>query len=358
MGIVTRREFMKKSLLGAGVVLAVVGTPSGFPSASAEEKKTEEKKKERKAGPQRLTGVFSPVITPFQSNDLRPDAKRFARHCRWLLAHGCSGLAIFGTNSEANSMSVKEKEGLLSGLVEAGVKPASLMPGTGSCNIPDAVQLTTSAVRIGASGVLMLPPFYYKGVPDDGIFRYYAEVIERTADPSLRIYLYHIPQVSGVPITLNLIDKLLKAYPGIVAGIKDSGGDWTFTKQVLDTFKGAGFDVFSGSEQFLLATMRNGGAGCISATANVNPGAIDRLFREWQAPNADDLQAQLNAVRMTVQKYPMIPALKRIVAHYAKDEDWRYVRPPYVELNEQLSASLIAELDALGFKMPDIQTTR
>ncbi len=348
---ITRRKFLENSLLCAGLTVAAAVIPTGPVSLSAEEIK----KKDKRA-PKRITGLLAPVITPYSGGDLHPDSKRFVRHCRWLLAHGCSGLAVFGTNSEANSLSMKEKEQLLNELVEGGINPASLMPGTGSCNVPDAVQLTNAAMRVGAAGVLMLPPFYYKGVPDDGLFRYYAQVIERVADPNLRIYLYHIPPTSGVPITINLIEKLIKAYPGTVAGMKDSGGKWEFTKQVLDTFKGANFDVFVGSEQFLLSNMRNGGVGCISATANVNPGAIDRVFREWQAPNADTMQDQLNAIRMTVQKYPMIPALKRIVAHYAADEDWRMVRPPHMELNAEMSASLIAELGSLGFNMPEIKT--
>ena len=301
----------------------------------------------------RMTGVLSPVITPFKA-DLSPDVERFVRHCKWLLKSGCSGLAVFGTNSEANSLSVEEKLTMLAALIHAGVPGAALMPGTGHCALPAAVRLTANAVKLGCAGVLMLPPFYYKGVSDEGLYRYFSEVIERVGDERLRVYLYHIPPVSQVPITLKLIERLLAKYPGIVAGAKDSSGDWNNTKAMLDEFGKAGFDVFPGSEQFLLEGMRHGGAGCISATANVNPGAIDKLFREWRSGEAERMQAAISATRKIVQKQPMIAALKSTVAHFGNDPEWRRVRPPLVELTPAQEAELIPELKAAGFAMPGL----
>ena len=169
------------------------------------------------AAPQRITGVLSPVVTPFRK-DLSPDTDRFVRHCKWLMKNGCSGLAVFGTNSEANSMSVDEKLELLEALVKGGVPASVLMPGTGHCALSDSVKMTREAVRLGCGGVLMLPPFYYKGVSDEGLFRNFSEIIERVGDDRLRLYLYHIPPVSNVAISLDLIDRLLSRYPGIVAG--------------------------------------------------------------------------------------------------------------------------------------------
>src|SRR5690349_1291378 len=209
----------------------------------------------------RVRGVFAPVVTPFEA-DLRPDAMRLVRHCRWLLEQD-AGLAVFGTNSEANSLTVREKLHLLDVLAAAGIPAERMMPGTGCCAFPDTVELTRRAVAQGCAGVLMLPPFYYKGVSDDGLFASYAEVIERVADDRLRIYLYHIPPVSQVPITLALIERLLARYPRIVAGVKDSSGDWSNTRAMIERFAPQGFRVFSGSETFLLATLRAGGAGCI-----------------------------------------------------------------------------------------------
>jgi 4-hydroxy-tetrahydrodipicolinate synthase len=256
-----------------------------------------------------LHGVLAPVITPF-TPDLRPDAARLVRHCRWLLGNGV-GLAVFGTNSEGNSLAVAEKLALLDALIEAGLPADRMMPGTGTCALPDTVELTRRAVDLGCGGVLMLPPFYYKDVSDDGLFASYAEVIERVGDARLRIYLYHIPPVSRISITLSLIERLLNRYPGIVAGVKDSSGDWNNTRAMLEQFQPRGFDVFSGSESFLLATLRGGGAGCISATANVNPAAIATLARDWQKPEADAFQAALDAVRTAFQKFPWSPRRRR-----------------------------------------------
>lgn len=197
----------------------------------------------------------------------------------------------------------------------------------------------------------MLPPFYYKGVSDEGLFRNFAEIIERVGDKRLRIYLYNIPPVSQVAITLPLIERLLKAYPGIVAGAKDSSGDWKNTQAYIDNFSEQGFDVFPGAETFLLQGMRHGGAGCISATANVNPGPIAQLFATWQAPDADAQQLRLNEIRGIFARYPMIPALKAAIANYSGDAAWETVRPPLVELTSEQNASLVSELDRAGFTM-------
>jgi len=289
-----------------------------------------------------LAGVFAPVVTPFEP-DLRPDAARLVRHCRWLLGHDV-GLAVFGTNSEANSMSVAEKLALLDAVVGAGLPVARMMPGTGCCALTDTVELTRHAVRAGCAGTLMLPPFYYKAVTDDGLFASYSEVIQRVGDARLRIYLYHIPPVSQVPLSLALIERLLDAYPDTIAGIKDSSGDWNNTRALLERFAPRGFAVFAGSESFLLATLRGGGAGCITALANVNPGPIAKLCRSWQEVGADAQQAALDAVRGAVQKFPMIAALKATIAQGSHDEGWATVRPPLVRLDSQQRAALLAAL--------------
>src|SRR5438876_1634281 len=264
-----------------------------------------------------IEGVLAPVVTPFRK-DYAPDEDRFVRHCRWLLKSGCAGLAIFGTNSEANSMSVAEKRRLLEALIKGGVSPATLMPGTGHCALSDSIELTRAAVELGCTGVLMLPPFYYKGVSDEGLYRNFAEVIERVGDERLQLYLYHIPPVSQVAITLGLIDRLLSKYPGIIAGVKDSSGDWNNTKAMLDNFAKGGFDVFAGSEVFLLDNMRNGGKGCITATGNINPGPIANVYKNWRGPSADALQKDITATRGVMQKYPMMAALKAVIAHYGR----------------------------------------
>lgn len=306
------------------------------------------------SAPARLSGVFAPVVTPFREN-LDPDPERLVAHCRWLLSRGV-GLAVFGTNSEANSLSVPEKIELLDRLIEAGIDPQRMMPGTGCCALGDSVALTRHAVAAGCAGVLMLPPFYYKGVSDDGLFRSYAEIIERVGHPNLRIYLYHIPPVSRVGISVNLVERLTEAYPEVVAGIKDSSGDWSNTRELIER-GGEDFRVFAGSETFLLRTLRAGGAGCISASANVNPAAIRRLFDEWQAPDAEAQQTDLDEFRATLQMPTMqtptmIPALKAVVAAFLEDPEWERLRPPLTPLDDDdRKAALIRKLEERGFSM-------
>ena len=296
-----------------------------------------------------MSGVLSPVITPFDE-DLNPDVEMLIRQCRWLVDNNV-GLAVFGTNSEANSMSTEEKIFLLEKLVEADLPVERMMPGTGCCALPDTVKLTKRAVELGCAGVLMLPPFYYKGVSDDGLYRSYAEIIERVGDSRLHIYLYHIPPVAQVSISIPLIERLLHDFPGTVVGIKDSSGDWSNTKAMLEQFQSEQFQIFPGSETYLLDALRNGGAGCISATANVNPKAIAHLADTWQHNDADQQQERLNSVRSVFQKYPMIPAMKAAVSYYSGVSGWSRVRPPLTELAAEACTSLIKSLDDSGFSM-------
>ncbi len=297
-------------------------------------------------------GVFAPVLTPMRS-DLSPDPERLVAYCRRLLDDGCHGLVLFGTTSEANSLSADERVALLEGVVAAGLSPAKLIVGTGLCATPETVRLTAHAVGLGCAGVLVLPPFYYKGVSDEGLFGAYAEIIERVGDPRLRLYLYHIPKVSGVAITPGLIGRLLASYEGCVVGIKDSSGDWNNTRELLAGFPDLA--TFTGTEETLLATMRGGGAGCITATANVNAPAIRELYDAWQTPEADTLQERVTAVRHAVQAQPLIPALKCIVARRDDDPGWANLRPPLVGLDDAKAEALLAGLDAAGFASRDAE---
>lgn len=302
---------------------------------------------------QRIRGVVTPVLTPF-TDDLSPDVPRFIAHCQWLLSQH-SGLAMFGTTSEANSMAAEERMGLLDAVITVGCDPTRMMPGTGCCSITDTVRLTTHAVQHGCSGVLMLPPFYYKGVSEEGLYRYFSEVVQRVGDSRLRIYLYHIPPVAVVGITTGLVERLLEAYPGTIAGMKDSSGDWNSSRTFLEAFASSGFDIFTGNETFLLATMTHGGVGCISAMANVHAAAIRQLCAEWQGATAEAQQIRLNLVRDVVgTNYPMIAALKSVVAAFRRDPAWATVRPPLVELTTEQAMSLATELEYMGFTLPGV----
>jgi 4-hydroxy-tetrahydrodipicolinate synthase len=208
----------------------------------------------------------------------------------------------------------------------------------------------------------MLPPFYYKNVTEEGFYRYFNEVVQRVGDTRLKIYLYHIPPVAIVGVAVKSVERLLKAYPTAIAGMKDSSGDWNNTKTFLDAFAVragravSGFDVFVGTESFLLANMRNGGVGTISATANVNPAAIHKLYKQWNtADDADQQQAKLNVVRdvFSSRNFPsMIAAVKQAIAIYGNDPEWARVRPPLIELATDQAELLAADLETIGFATP------
>ena len=293
-------------------------------------------------------GVYVPACTPFHS-DLSVDAGLFVAHCGWLLDEGANGLAVFGTTSEASSLGSSERMTLLERLIEGGISSKVLMPGTGCCALPDTVALTRHAVDAGCMGVLLLPPFYYKGVSEDGLFAGVAELIQRVGDKRLRIYLYHIPPMASVGYSLRLIEKLLAAFPGTVVGIKDSSGDWAHTRELLESFPG--FEVFPGSEAFLLDALRLGGSGCISATANINVRAMRELIDAWHLPEADAMQHRLTSLRAAVQKFPMISANKAILAQLHYLPQWSIVRPPLVSLSSDATRQLLEALKALRFEL-------
>ncbi len=300
--------------------------------------------KSDRAGAEGLfSGVLVPALTPFD-RDLNPDTDKSVAYCKRLLAQGANGLAVFGTTGEANSLSLAERKSLLEALVDSGVPPARLMPGTGVSSLPEAVELTAHAVALGCRGVLMLPPFYYKNPSDDGLFASYSEVIQRVGDARLRIYLYHFPAMSAVPISLSLIGRLVEAYPDIVVGLKDSSGDWDNTAAILKEFPGLA--VFPGSEALVLDALKAGGAGCITASANVNVRAIRDLIDAFPGPGADKLNGPVVRVRRAVERYPTVAGLKSLLAHFLGDESWRTVRPPLVALPDAEASRLRA--DAIG----------
>lgn len=280
-------------------------------------------------GKRYFSGVIAPVVTPF-GEDGAPDLDRLIDHAGWLLDDGCTALVPFGTTSEANSLATDERMELLEGLVDAGLDPSKLMPGTGSCSVAEAALLTQHAVDIGCGGVLMLPPFYYKNPSEEGLFRFFAEVIEDVGDDRLKLYLYHIPPVAQVGFSLALIGRLKKEFPGIVVGLKDSSGDWSNMKAILEAYPD--FELFPGCELFLLDGLRHGAVGVISATANVGARAMRGLYDNWQGPDVDKRQAEISALWDTLQSFPVIPTLKALIAHYRQDRGWAAVRPPFIPL--------------------------
>jgi 4-hydroxy-tetrahydrodipicolinate synthase len=291
-----------------------------------------------------LKGVLAAVLTPMDE-DLSPDHRAFTAHCRRLLAAGCHGLSVFGTTGEANSLSVDERLAALEALVDGGVSPEKLLPGTGSCALTDTVRLSRVALEAGTAGALVLPPFYYKGVGDDGLFRFFAEVVERVNDDSLRLYLYHIPQMTGVDLGLPLISRLIDAYPGVVVGTKDSSGDRERIMTLCREFPD--FSVLAGTETLLLETLRSGGDGCISATVNVTSRLARRVHDAHQAGKDDEteaLQERLTQLRASIEAYPVIPALKQLMARLTDDKQWRNIRPPLSSLDEKRTEDLLSNV--------------
>lgn len=296
-------------------------------------------------------GLITPITTPFDSQ-FQPDHVRYAEHAKWLLENGCSALAPFGTTGEANSLSSGERRGLLENLIQSGIDPASLIPGTGCCSLIDTVELTKHAINTGCHAVLMLPPFYYKTVTDDDLYRYFSTVIDSIGDQRLKILLYHIPQVSGISITLKLMERLLASFPDTLAGIKDSSGDWSFTESVINTFPS--MSTYSGSEVFLSRNLVSGGSGCITATGNINPKQISAVCASVPDSPTSALQGRLDDVRKRVQALPLIAAIKFVIAYYRSDETWWITRPPLSPLDEQRGMNLIDALTTeLNYQWPE-----
>ncbi len=225
------------------------------------------------------------------------------------------------------------------------------MPGVGCCSISDTVKLTNHAAQMGCRAVLMLPPFFYKNVDDDGFFWMFEETIKLLTNKEMHIYLYHIPPQTVIGFSLDLIKRLVQAFPENVIGVKDSCGDWSNTQAMIDNIPN--FTVFPGSEPFLLQGLRAGSAGCITASGNVNPTDIRKVYDNWQSQEADKLQERITEVRNVIQGYPMIPALKRIIAHFSGDEAWAQTRPPLSVLDTDKSDALVADLKAVNWELPN-----
>ncbi|EPX78751.1 dihydrodipicolinate synthase family protein [Salipiger mucosus] len=298
---------------------------------------------------QPIRGVFCAAATPVDAdNKVRLDL--FAEHCRALIDEGCHGIALLGTTGEANSYSVAERKALLEAALDFGVAGDQLLPGTSSCNVPETVELTKHAVERGVRGCVLLPPFYYKGVSDEGLFRFYAQVIEGVAVDRLKVVLYHIPQVTQVPISHELIARLREAFPGTVVGIKDSAGDVENMKAMVAKFPD--FSVLSGADPLMLPLLQAGGHGCITSTSNLRADALREIWENWQdAGAADRVQAaqdRINDWRGLTNAYIQLPTVKTMVARARGNDDWLNVRPPLVPLSAEERAHVWGQMEQLG----------
>lgn len=296
-----------------------------------------------------ITGVFSAAATPLNA-DLAPDTGLLLAHCRQLLGSGCDGIALLGTTGEANSFSLNERKAMLEAMLAGGIAPDQIMPGTGVAAIPETVELTRHALSVGVGAVVMLPPFYYKGVSDEGLFAAYARIIEGIGDDRLRIILYHIPQMSGVGLSHDLIGRLHKAFPSTVVGIKDSSGDYDNMEAMVEKFPG--FSVLAGADPLMLPLLRKGGAGCITATSNLIAKDLAHVFAhgldESKAASLEPVQARIAAHRKLASSYDLIPTVKALLAERTGNAGWCRVRPPLLPLTEAQRAEVAAGLQAIA----------
>ena len=295
-----------------------------------------------------IKGLISPILTPF-NDDLSINNGVYSEFAKHLLDNGCSGLAPFGTTGEALSVGNEERMNSIEGLINSGIDPNVLIPGTGLCNIPDTVMISRHAMNLGCHGVMVLPPFYYKDMNEEGIFNHFDELINRIDHPNLKIYLYHIPQVAGVGLSIDLVLKLKSSYPDIIEGIKDSSGDWDNTKALLSI---EDLVVYPGAELPVIDAIKLGAPGCISATANINSqdiGEVIKLCHEGKWKEAENLHEKVKKVRLLFQEYAPIPAQKAILASITGNKLWNNLSPPFKPL-ENSKTEILASILEKEFK--------
>jgi 4-hydroxy-tetrahydrodipicolinate synthase len=290
--------------------------------------------------PPPVRGLWCALLTPLDASG-NIDYVRLARHARSLLAHGVDGVAPFGTTGEGQSFTVAERMAGVDALLAAGIPAAQMVAASGCAALPDTVALTRHGVKAGCAACLVLPPFFWKDASDDGLFRWYAALIEAVDDPRLRVILYHIPQVSAVPLSVDLVARLAAAFPGVIYGVKDSAGDWNNTAALLARVPQLAIMV--GHEPHLPRLMKAGGAGTICGVANVYPGLVRALLSP-EVTAADE--ARIARFLEIAFRQPLLPGFKAIVAERTGDPGWLDSRAPLLTLDEASRVRLLAALDA------------
>lgn len=290
------------------------------------------------------------VATPV-TRDYHPDIERLVARCKALMALGCDGVTLFGTTGEGAEFSVADRKAGVEAVIASGIPAARLVVSVGALNLPDTVELTAHATAQGVAGVLLMPPSVYRGgITEDGTFRYYSAIVDRVARTDLRLYLYHFPDICGTPITPQVVRRLDERYPGMIAGVKDSGGDLDFTLDLVRRF--SHLSIFTGSEIHLPDLIVAGARGTICGLANVMP----RLMRAMcDAPTAFDRRALLpliNSGDAILSRRPFIPSAKSVVADWLGEADWRRVVPPMAEVPVLERQRLVADFRAWDAGLP------
>lgn len=293
-----------------------------------------------------VSGVFAAVPTAFDRGQ-EPDLALFMEHCEWVLAQGCNGLNVLGSTGEANSQSLAARAGIMRAVAKSSLRQHALMVGTATPALAETIELTRLAAELQFDAALLLPPYYYLPVSDDGLFNFFSSVIEAIADSDIGIYLYNFPQMTGLRFSTQLVARLIEAYPRHLRGMKDSSGDLEYTQQMSAEFRGV-FDVFPGSEAPLPDAEKYGYAGCISASVNATAALAARIWQQKDAPLPDDVTA-LRAHRATIQSVPMVAAVKTLVAQRTANARWHRLLPPLTPLDADQRAKIEALGQQLGF---------
>jgi 4-hydroxy-tetrahydrodipicolinate synthase len=291
----------------------------------------------------KLRGVIAAIATPIDEAGA-PDTARATKLARYLLDHGCDGLNVLGATGEATSFSLEERKRVMSAYRDSGLPMDRLMVGTGAAAVADAVALTRHAAALGFAGALLLPPFYYKGVPDDGLAAYVDAIVQATADKPIPIYLYHYPQLSGLPWHVPLVRRLLDRFGERIVGLKDSSGDMAYAREAAAI--SPRFQVFPSTEAVLLEARAGVFAGCISATANLN---ADLCQRAWGRGDQGALAAAV-AIRRVFDGKALVPGVKTLLAHIHADPALAQVKPPLAPYSAADRAAVIAGYDQVRGK--------
>lgn len=290
-------------------------------------------------------GVFAAALTPLDAS-CAPDHDAFVRHAAALLDGGCDGLAVLGSTGEANSLAIEQRLALIE-TAAARLPGDRLLVGTGSCAVADAIELTSASLKSGMPNVLVLPPFYYKPVTDEGVFAYFARLIDAVGSDRLRIWLYNFPQLTGFAFGAALIERLYDRFGAVIAGMKDSSGDWESMRSLCAVVPG--FALYAGTERYLLDILDEGGAGCITATANLTAPLCQAVFQAWNSGDraqAERRQARLTEIRLAMQSHPLVPLQKALMQHRTGDEIWSRMLPPFTPLRNTAAIDEMAR--ALG----------
>ena len=279
-------------------------------------------------------GIYAAALTPMHSN-FSCDHKKLFSHCTDLIERGCRGIALFGTTGEGPSFSLHERTETLARLISQGLDPSKIILANGSSGIQDTIDLGREAVKQRCAAFLVAPPSFYKNVTDLGVLAYYRTIIEKIGSPNLRLLLYHIPQFSGVPISLEIIATLQKEYPKIVIGIKESEGNIAFTKSILKAFPK--FKVFVGNERQITESALLGGAGAICGIAN--------LYPEWLCSQVSE--TNLDLLFKALEGLPFIPAAKALMEK-REGKIWHTIRPPLISLRFDQKELFLSKTEVLN----------